>query len=159
MAFSETGNRRQFFFQVTTDISPYRSTASRPGLCADSRPFAHHVRPSVPTLEVQSRSCKWMMTVSPVSLPINFRRLAFIGSLCVPSPRAMKEPRNGWPSTTPRIFTRPRVPKNAAESGMTTYVQPPLEGDFWSFVLNRLIRGPETCHMSPTIIIPTGGRS
>ena len=28
----------------------------------------------------------------------------------------------------PRTFTRPRVPKNSAERGQTTYVQPPAAG-------------------------------
>jgi len=50
----------------------------------------------------------------------------------------MKELRNGWPSIVPRTFTRPFVPKNEAESGITTYVQPPLAGDFCSFALNFL---------------------
>src|SRR4051794_10993509 len=37
----------------------------------------------------------------------------------------MKELSNGWPSTVPRTLTRPRVPKNSAEPGICTYVQPP----------------------------------
>jgi len=44
-------------------------------------------------------------------LPIHPRRSVLIGSLCVPSPRAMKELWNGLPSTVPRTFTSPRVPK------------------------------------------------
>src|SRR5688500_8389653 len=50
----------------------------------------------------------------------------------------MNELRNGTPSTVPRTFTRPRVPKNAAESGITTYVHPPLFGDFSRVAVNRL---------------------
>ena len=37
--------------------------------------------------------------MSPTSLPIVRRTSALTGSLCVPSPRAMNEPRNGCPST------------------------------------------------------------
>ena len=48
------------------------------------------------------------------------RRSALIGSLCVPSPSAMNELRNGWPSTVPATFTSPRVPKYSAEPGITT---------------------------------------
>ena len=53
-------------------------------------------------------------------LPIARRISAVTGSLCVPSPRAMNELRNGCPSTVPRTFTRPRVPKNSAEPGICT---------------------------------------
>ena len=60
------------------------------------------------------------MTVSPSPLPIALRTSAFTGSLWVPSPSAMKELRNGWPSTVPRTLTRPRVPKNSADCGHTT---------------------------------------
>ena len=43
-----------------------------------------------------------------------------MGSLWLPSPIAMKELRNGVPSTVPLTLTSPRVPKNSAEPGMTT---------------------------------------
>ena len=43
-----------------------------------------------------------------------------MGSMCVPSPRAMKELRRGWPSTVPATFTGPLVPKKVTESGRTT---------------------------------------
>src|SRR5688500_10390036 len=79
-----------------------------------------------------------MVTVSPASLAMALRTSALIGSLWVPSPRAMKELRNGRPSTVPLTLTRPRVPKNSAEPGMTTYVQPPLAGLFWSVAVNCL---------------------
>src|SRR5438067_1633925 len=59
-----------------------------------------------------------------------------MGSLWRPSPSAMKELRKGTPSTVPRTFTSPRVPKNRAESGHTTYVQPPLLGLFSSDAVN-----------------------
>ena len=39
----------------------------------------------------------------------------------------MNELRNGWPSTMPRTFTSPRVPKNAAESGITRELNHELE--------------------------------
>jgi hypothetical protein len=42
----------------------------------------------------------------------------------------MNELSNGRPSTVPRTFTSPRVPKNSAELGHTTYVQPPVAGLF-----------------------------
>jgi hypothetical protein len=48
------------------------------------------------------------------------RSAVFTGSLWLPSPSAMNELWNGRPSTVPRTFTRPRVPKNAADSGHTT---------------------------------------
>ena len=60
------------------------------------------------------------MTSSPSSLPIARRSDAFTGSLCVPSPSAMNELVNATPSTVPRTFTRPRVPKNSADPGHTT---------------------------------------
>src|SRR5918999_4256394 len=71
-----------------------------------------------------------MVTVWPGTLRIARQRSPFTGSLWVPSPSGMKEVRNGRPSTVPRILTRPRVPKNAAEPGITTYVQPPGLGLF-----------------------------
>jgi hypothetical protein len=48
------------------------------------------------------------------------RTAVFIGSLWRPSPSAMNDPRNGWPSTRPRTFTKPRVPKICADPGITT---------------------------------------
>ncbi len=48
---------------------------------------------------------------------------AYLGgtaSLWLPSPRAINEPRSGWPSMLPRMRTRPRVPKYSAEPGVTT---------------------------------------
>src|SRR2546421_4657088 len=50
----------------------------------------------------------------------------------------MNEPRNGWPSTVPVTLTSPRVPKNSAEPGHTTYVCPPLAGLFTSVAVNSL---------------------
>lgn len=44
------------------------------------------------------------VTESPGPLPIAFRISAFTGSLWVPSPRAIKELRNSWPSIDPRTF-------------------------------------------------------
>ena len=64
------------------------------------------------------RSCT--VTVSPACLPIAVRTSARTGSLCVPSPSAMNELSNGCPSTLPRTFTRPRVPKNSADPGICT---------------------------------------
>jgi hypothetical protein len=49
---------------------------------------------------------------------------AFTGSLCIPFPKAIKELWKGTPSTVPRTFTKPRVPKNSTEPGQTTYVHP-----------------------------------
>ena len=40
----------------------------------------------------------------------------------------MNELSNGLPSTVPRTLTSPRVPKNSADLGQTTYVQPPAAG-------------------------------
>jgi hypothetical protein len=74
--------------------------------------------------------------VSPASFPIAFRTSALTGSLCVPSPIAMKELRNGSPSIVPRTFTSPRVPKTSTDRGQTTYVHPPLAGLFWSVASN-----------------------
>src|ERR1700716_2832142 len=67
---------------------------------------------------------------------MTLRRSDLIGSLGVPSPMAMNELRNGRPSTVPRTFTSPRVPKKSTESGMTTKVQPPLLGLFCNAALN-----------------------
>jgi hypothetical protein len=51
----------------------------------------------------------------------------------------MSELRNGWPSTVPLTFTRPRVPKYSAEFGTTTKVHPPLFGLFCRVALNCLL--------------------
>jgi hypothetical protein len=48
----------------------------------------------------------------------------------------MNELRNGCPSIVPRTFTRPRVPKNAAEPGMIKQVHAPACFPFRSFALN-----------------------
>jgi transposase len=66
-----------------------------------------------------SRWSRCTRTASPGTLPIARRRAAFTGSLCVPSPSAMNELWNGWPSTVPRTLTSPRVPKNSADPGIT----------------------------------------
>lgn len=66
------------------------------------------------------RSDRRTVTVFPTSFPIAFRTSAFTGSLCVPSPIAMNELRNGCPSIVPRTLTSPRVPKNFADPRMTT---------------------------------------
>ena len=58
------------------------------------------------------------MTVAPASLPIALRTAAVTGSLCVPSPSAMNELRNGCPSMVPRTLTSPRVPKKAADQSV-----------------------------------------
>ena len=68
----------------------------------------------------QSRSCKCTFTIWPASLPIAFRVPALIGSICRPSPIAMNEALNGWPSILPLILTSPLVPKNFVDSGQTT---------------------------------------
>ena len=60
------------------------------------------------------------LTVSPASFPIALRTSAFTGSLWVPSPIAMNELWNGWPSIVPRTLTRPCVPKNSAAFGQIT---------------------------------------
>jgi len=79
---------------------------------------------------IASRSVRWTVTVSPSSFPICFRSSDLIGNLCVPSPRAMKEVWNGWPSTVPFTFTRPLVWKYSGDPSITTYVHPPLFGLF-----------------------------
>src|ERR1700729_1832280 len=82
------------------------------------------------------RSSRMTLPESPTFLPIAFKISAFIGSLCVPLPSAMKELRNSWPSTVPRTFTKPRVSKNSTDWGQTTKVQPPFFGLFWIFAVN-----------------------
>ena len=59
-------------------------------------------------------------TTSPALFPIVFRISALTGSLWVPSPRAMNELENGWPSIVPRTFTSPFVPKTSTDRGQTT---------------------------------------
>lgn len=66
------------------------------------------------------RSSRRTLTVAPASLALALRTAALMGSLCVPSPKAMKALWKGWPSTVPRTLTRPWVPKNSAELGQTT---------------------------------------
>ena len=78
------------------------------------------------TLREPRRSCRQTVTVSPACLPMAVRISALTGSLWVPSPRAMNELWNGWPSMVPRTLTRPLVPKNCTDSGQIRYVQPPL---------------------------------
>ena len=73
-----------------------------------------------PCRQRSSRSRRRTVTVSPASLPIFRRSAALIGNLCRPSPNAMNDAWNGWPSTSARTFTSPRVPKNSAEPGITT---------------------------------------
>jgi hypothetical protein len=74
------------------------------------------------------RSSRLTVTTSPAFLPIALRTSERTGSICVPSPLAIKEPRNGWPSIFPRTFTSPRVRKKSTDSGQTTYVHAPLSG-------------------------------
>ncbi len=66
------------------------------------------------------RSSNRTVTLSPTSLPMIRLISAFIGSICVPSPIAMNELRNGRPSILPLTLTSPRVPKNLTDSGQTT---------------------------------------
>ncbi|GAA1070553.1 hypothetical protein GCM10009629_02000 [Pseudonocardia alni] len=60
---------------------------------SDGGAYGGHRRPG--------RSSRWTVTASPVCLPIVVRTAAVTGSLCVPSPSAMKELWNGWPSIVP----------------------------------------------------------
>jgi hypothetical protein len=71
-------------------------------------------------LQLARRSSRRTVTASPASFPIALRTSPLTGSLWVPSPSAMNELRKGWPSTVPRTFTRPRVPKKSTESRITT---------------------------------------
>jgi predicted MFS family arabinose efflux permease len=75
---------------------------------------------AVRQLQGWRRSRRTTVTSSPTSFAICFRSSALMGSLCVPSPIAMKELRNGRSSTAPLTLTSPRVPKKSAESGRTT---------------------------------------
>ena len=68
----------------------------------------------------ERRSAITTCTGSPSALPMAVRPAALTGSLWVPSPMAMNDESKGWPSTVPRTFTRPRVPKNSTERGHTT---------------------------------------
>src|SRR5512139_2569057 len=79
------------------------------------------------------------------------RTSADTGSLCLPSPRAMNELRNAWPAMVPRTLTRPRVPKNSADSGQTTYVQPPLFGLFCSVAVNCLSNMGSSSRLVPSV--------
>ena len=94
---------------------PAASTRSRSACSRGSRR-----RWAAPTGASASRSSSCTITASPFSLPIAFRTPALTGNLCVPSPIAMNELRKSCPSIFPRILTKPRVPKNSAESGITT---------------------------------------
>src|SRR5690242_814749 len=69
---------------------------------------------------------------------MTLRISALTGSLWVPSPRAMNELWNGWPSMVPRTLTRPLVPKYATDSGQTRYVQPPSASLRTSVAVNSL---------------------
>src|SRR5262249_16715896 len=112
----------------------------------------------VELVRVHTRSTRRTTTSSPASFWIAFRISALIGSMWVPSPSAMNQLRNGWPSTVPRAFPSPRVPKYSAEPGITTYVQPP----FWplcrsvdvnslsSWVMNSILPS-ESRTMSPSV--------
>src|SRR5271157_3109069 len=55
----------------------------------------------------------------------------------------------------PRTLTRPRVPKNLAESGMTTYVQPPLAGDFCNLAVNCFFTIPPSFTARTVYIVGT----
>ena len=78
-----------------------------------------HARAARPALRAGPlrRSSRQTVTESPACLPMARRMSARTGSLWVPSPKAMNELRNGWPSMVPRTLTRPRVPKNSADCG------------------------------------------
>jgi hypothetical protein len=84
------------------------------------------------------RSSILTVTVSPASFPMAFRTSAFTGSMCLPSPMAINELRNGWPLIVARTFTRPRVPKNLTDSGHNMYVHAPLLWPFSRVAVNRL---------------------
>src|SRR5207302_7669815 len=79
---------------------------------------------SVSRLQLSRRSVRRTTTVSPTSFPITLRTSALMGSLWVPSPRAINEAWKGWPSTVPRTFTRPLVAKNSVEPGLITQARP-----------------------------------
>ena len=64
--------------------------------------------PRAPPARCRRPACRWPSAARHVT-----------GSLCRPSPSAMNELWNGSPSTVPRTFTSPRVPKNSADSGHT----------------------------------------
>lgn len=73
-----------------------------------------------------NRALSTIVTRSPASLPILRRVSALIGSMCSPPPIAINELAKGCPSMVPLTFTKPRVPKNSADSGHKTYVHSPL---------------------------------
>ena len=95
-----------------------RSSLAQESVCVAS--LRSTIWPSSPTNFYFSRLSNRIETVSPTSLPMIRLISAFIGSLCVPSPIAMNELRNGQPSTLPLTFTSPRVAKNLTDSGQTT---------------------------------------
>ncbi len=78
--------------------------------------------------ELSLRPRRWLgircfsstFTISPTSFPIAWRVSTFTGNMCLPSPIAINELLNGWPSIVPLTFTSPRVPKNLTELGQTT---------------------------------------
>src|SRR5580698_3480336 len=109
-----------------------------------ARSSQRQVRYSADVYDFEILSSRTTLTVSPTFLPIASRISAFMGSLCVPLPSAMKELRNSWPSTLPRTLTRPRVPKNSADSGQITKVQPPFFGLFCSLAVNDFFSGAMT---------------
>src|SRR6202158_1857727 len=76
-----------------------------------NRSYGHHLR---------SRAVSRTVTTSPVFLPRTSRVSALTGSLCTPPPMAMNALLKGCPSIVPRTLTRPRVSKNAADSGQMT---------------------------------------
>ena len=94
---------------VAREQGSSRSSTASPG----SHPTAasRSTMPAPACDQRSSRSWSRTVTTSPASLPIAFRTAAFTGSMCVPSPRAMNDARNGTPSIVPRTFTSPRVPK------------------------------------------------
>src|ERR1700684_584571 len=110
-----------------------------------ARSSQRQVRYSAGVYDFEILSSRTTLTVSPTFLPIASRISAFMGSLCVPLPSAMKELRNSWPSTLPRTLTRPRVPKNSTDSGQITNVQPPFFGLFCSFAVNDFFSAGMTC--------------
>ena len=54
-------------------------------------------------------------------------------------PKPVKELWKGTPSTVPRTFTKPRVPKNSTEPGQTTYAHPPGLPLFSKVAVKRLL--------------------
>ena len=71
---------------------------------------------------IRDRGVSMVPVSDPFDVPLVEMRFAYhrlpcaLGSLCVPSPIAMKELWKGWPSIVPRTLTRPRVPKKSTAS-------------------------------------------